>query len=72
MGISEMKIYFGLKISQKKINAISVTIRKTKPSPIKAMIHHFVGSTYGARQASKNISAARMFRTRKVILVKRL
>lgn len=37
----EISIHLGLKMSQKKRNAISVTIIKAKPSPINDINHHF-------------------------------
>jgi hypothetical protein len=39
----DISIHLGLKTSQKKMNAINVTMIKAKPKPINDMGHHFLG-----------------------------
>ena len=71
-GINEMKTYRGLKMSQKNMNAIRLIMRKANASPISEMGHQFLGSRYGAKQASKKTTATNIFTTRKIIFVNRL
>lgn len=68
---NEINIHLGLKMSQNKRNAISVTNRKAKANPIKEINHHFLGLRYGARQANKKITATKLLKITKKNLVTR-
>src|SRR5215468_4635271 len=57
------KEYLGLNNNQKKTEKNNNITKTGKINPSHEMNHHFLGSRYGARQASKKTAARIKFRT---------